>query len=405
MANQPDVHSASPLEGVAAESGVQSVPQFFQYCLVALFVVGSVASFTRMDSISPIPMTTLLDVWIVLFVLWCFFRGRNRCVVACLGLGVYLASRFALALLGGSPMLDTIQAYKWPVYLLAFAFAVGRHWVNVGMLRKLTSFVLAASLLKYVAVLFLEGSDSRPELLVENNFELALLCGLVAVLFPGFRRRWLVLIVLGVIVILSGSRSASVIYLIVLAYTLFLVRREHRIALLALFYLVPIAAVIPIWIFVQRFAVSSTIDRLKFLDVFVSEVDGWHVLNWLFGTYPITPLSDDACNALYFYQSLFSTAGDGTCYAVIFHSFVLRVIFDAGIVGLLLAHLCAWWLLRRGGVSASLSVTLVSIAFANGLSVSGLNNPYVALPMLIALVTSFSPNVSVDPEAFGSRKG
>lgn len=141
----------------------------------------------------------------------------------------------------------------------------------------------------------------------------------------------------------------------------------------------------------RRAASSTQVDRLNFLGVFLAEAQAFTALNWLFGTAPITPLSPGACHGLSYYESLFSSAGDGTCYSVILHAFVLRVIFDAGLVGLAIAYGGAWYFMRRGRVRTGLAMTLLAIAFANGLSVSGLNNPYVALPILVAILAAAVP--------------
>src|SRR5699024_10128365 len=107
---------------------------------------------------------------------------------------------------------------------------------------------------------------------------------------------------------------------------------------------------------------------------------------WIFGTAPMTPLSTQTCAALDFYSELFSAAQDGSCYSVILHSFALRVLYDAGLIGALLVLLVPIAVMLRAGVPMILTLTLSAIAVANSLSVSGLNNPYVALPILLAIL-------------------
>jgi hypothetical protein len=152
----------------------------------------------------------------------------------------------------------------------------------------------------------------------------------------------------------------------------------------------PLVVVIPVAAFVIR-TTSQRIDRLNFLDAFLHDVSDWTIFNWLFGSVPITPLSAETCRDLSFYEKLFSTAGDGSCYSVIYHAFVLRVLFDSGILGLLLVFGGAWVALMRARVKVGLAVFLVAVAGANSLSVSGLNSPYVLLPILIAILLAGEP--------------
>lgn len=368
---------------------IQALPGLLIRGLYALLAVGAVASFSRFDYYSPLPMTVLLDAWVVLFVVTSFLRGRLLMLIPVMLLAAYLMTRLLPVMYSEAPFVDALQAYKWVLYLVAFAFAVGRTWGSLQPLIRLTWFLLGLTLLKYVGVWAVEGSRSRPALLVENNFELALLAGLVAVLFPHMvGRRWMAVGLLGVIVVLSGSRSGAITFLLLAVYSLLQLRHHHRFAPLLIAYVVPIAAALPAWVFIDRAASSTQVDRLNFLGVFLAEAQAFTALTWIFGTSPITPLSPGACHGLSYYESLFSSAGDGTCYSVILHAFVLRVIFDAGFVGLTIAYGGAWYFMRRGGVRTGLALTLLAIAFANGLSVSGLNNPYVALPILVAILTA-----------------
>lgn len=71
---------------------------------------------------------------------------------------------------------------------------------------------------------------------------------------------------------------------------------------------------------------------------------------------------------------------------MIFHAFVMRVIFDAGLLGLALAFGVIIYAMRKSGVSWLLTLCITAIALANGLSVSGPNNPWVAIVVLVAIL-------------------
>jgi hypothetical protein len=66
----------------------------------------------------------------------------------------------------------------------------------------------------------------------------------------------------------------------------------------------------------------------------------------------------------------------------------MRLYYDGGVLALLLALIVPVVVMRMSRVSWTLIIVLMSIATINSLSVSGLNNPYVALPILLAVLTA-----------------
>ncbi|WP_146120059.1 hypothetical protein [Leucobacter massiliensis] len=247
--------------------------------------------------------------------------------------------------------------------------------------------LILLALCKAVITLVLLGPGERPGLLLENNFELALFCGLAAVVYRFLtgKHQFLMLACLGLLVVLSGSRSGVVAFFVLYVFAV----AQSRLKVFAK-YLSSLAVLAVAWVvvevFLSRAGASGAIDRLNFLAVFLDETRNWGPLEWVLGTVAITPLSGAACRSLSYYESLFSSADDGTCYSVILHAFLLRVLFDSGILGLLLAFGGIFVLMRRAKVSRLLSLTLLGIAIANSASVSGPNNPYVLLPILLAIL-------------------
>lgn len=383
----------------------QTIPAFFRGSLYTLLVVAGLAGLPFIGGFSPLPTTELLDVWVVGLIAYCIVRGRTTAWGLFLLLVGYLVTRIIGALATESPLLDFLQAYRWVLYLIMFALVVGRAWGPKAPLVRVTWTLLLLAVIKAGLTFVVLGPGERPGLLLENNFELALFAGLVAVAYPhASRGRGWMVILMGLLAVLAGSRSGSVIFAILFVYAVMQAKNVNLFFRYLLVLAIPVAAFVAVWIFADRAANSTQIDRLNFLDVFLSETSGWTPWNWLFGTPPITPLSDGGCHRLSYYQSLFSSVGDGSCYSVILHAFVLRVLFDAGIVGLLLALVVTWFTMRKGGVRFALAATLLLIAFANGMSVSGLNNPYVALPIILAIVTASTPTAPVtEPDASSRR--
>ncbi|MGO4692078.1 hypothetical protein [Glaciibacter sp. 2TAF33] len=380
-----------------------AVPAFLRISLYALLIVGAALSVPSIGTYSPLPVETLLDAWIIAFMVTYLVRGSIRTTGLLLLLGGYSLTRIIPALASESPMVDFFQAYRWLLYLVAFAFAVGRTWGPARSLVRLMWILLGLALAKTALTLLTLGPGARSGLLTENNFEIALFSGLVAVLYSRLtdRSRFWAMLLLGVLVLTSGSRSGAIAYAILVVYVILQAKSANLFVRYLLACTLPVLVIALVQVFESR-AQNGGIDRLNFLNVFLGETQAWNVLTWLFGTAPITPLSSGGCGRLSFYVNLFSSTGDGHCYSVIFHAFVMRVAFDAGIVGLIIAFSVTWYTLRRSNVELGLSATLLLLAFTNGLSVSGLNNPYVALPILLAIATATGTSI-VELPAYDTR--
>lgn len=377
--------------GLLANTDKQTLPTLLRRSLYVFLVVLALLSLPTLGrSYGPIPATVVLDAWIIAFIVVCIVRGKTIASLLVLLLAGYLLTRIVPALYTESPLEDFLQAYRWVLYLIAFALALGRTWGPLNGLIRVTWTLAIAATLKAAATLVLVGPGERPGLLLENNFELALFCGLAAALYShlGNRRGWLI-VILGVLTVLSGSRSGAVVFVILALYAVIQFRSANLFYRYLLGLISLAAAALPIIVFNERAqGAVFRLDRLNFLDVFLAETRQWTAVEWLFGTVPLTPLNPNSCLSLSYYQALFSSTGDGSCYSVILHAFTLRVIFDAGLLGLAIAVLVPWYIMRRAGVTRWLTLTLTLIAVANGFSVSGLNNPYVALPILVAIMTA-----------------
>ncbi len=368
--------------------------------LYSLLGIGAVASLPRIGEYSPFPMANLLDVWFIAFILATVWRGPLPEFRVTLLLLVYGMTRLIPALYTESPVGDFVQAYKWLLYLIAFTLAVGREWGSMRGLRLLLWVLVTLSLLKTAVSVALVGPTVRSGLLIENNFEIALFVGLAVVVFDTLTRpkKWLAFSMLAALTITSGSRSGIIAFAIFAIYAVVRARIGPVLRYLAIL-AIPILGWVVAAVFSARDAIAADTGRSNFLDAFISETRNWSWFDWAFGTTPLTALSNDSCMRLSYYQYLFSTTGDGdTCYSVILHAFTMRIVFDAGIFGLILALGVCLWSMRQARVRRLLVFTLLAVAVTNGLSVSGLNNPYVALPILLAILTA-KPRERLNPTA------
>ena len=366
------------------------LPRFSEWLLVTMPSVLAFGGLVTLNAPNALPAVSVLDGGFVIATLLLLPRASRRIYAPIFVLLFLFVLRMTMACLEFStPFFDALQAHKWLLYLIeSFVFLD----VSMSSPRRIalaTKILVVLALVKY-SLVFLTQSAGRTGILDENNFELALFCGLVALSYKHMgRARSLLVAATGLVVVLSQSRSGSVEFLILLAYVVSVSTWRGPLARYLSAIFVGTSVVIPLLIFGDR-STGTVIDRVNFLNVFLSETSHWSPLNWLFGLPPITPLSSDACFTLSYYQPLFSTAGDGTCYSVVLHAYLLRIIIDAGLVGLIGSFGIMWWLMSRSSVPLALRLCLIAIAIANSASVSGLNNLFVILPMVLAMVSSQS---------------
>jgi hypothetical protein len=349
--------------------------------LIGLAVVGVLSPHT----FNLAPAGPLLEVAFLLAMVVTGLRLGPGSVPMLVIAGSYVGVKLLLLLtLGSAGLADFVQAYKSFIYLVALGLVVGRRFVDGARLARMTTFLVAAFLLKYGYSLVF-GLADRPGVYIENNFELVMLIGLVLVAWPYFgARRDLVFVCLATTVLISGSRSAALGLLCV--YAALYLRPGTRTWPLHLAGLAGVAYAV-LAVFTSRAAADGEVelDRLVFLDTFSYEVRNWPLWEFVTGSFPLTPLSPGSCGNLAFYEVLFSRSDPGTCYSVILHSFFLRAVFDHGLLGLVLIYALVWLGLRRSGTSTRDAVALLALVSVSGLSVSAFNNVFVAIVLAAAM--------------------
>jgi hypothetical protein len=310
----------------------------------------------------------------------------------------YVFLKVLLLLLYGSASLpDFVQAYKSYIYLVALAFVVRKAAFQGRRLARVTTFLVAAFLLKYAYSLVL-GLADRPGIFIENNFELIMLIGLVHLAWPYLgSRQTVVFLGLAATVLISGSRSAALGLLCV--YVGLYLRTSIRTWPLHIAGVTAVGYAV-LSVFTSRAADDGAVelDRLVFLNTFLYEVRDWPLWEFLTGSFPLTPLSPGSCASLSFYEILFSRTDPGTCYSVILHSFFLRGAFDHGVLGVVLLYALVWRGLRRSGTSVRDALSLLMLITVSGFSVSAFNNVFVAIVLAVAMGLDRTPRGSADGE-------
>jgi hypothetical protein len=311
---------------------------------------------------------------------------------------IYLGLSYIYAVdMKGADLQDFLLIYKSFVYLFFLSLLAGKKLMTYEGTNKLLFILLGLFFVKYVAMIAVKGED-RPILYMENNFELMLLYALFLVRYTVTKKNaLLVLGFVGLITILSLSRSSLLMYSVLVLFVFYNSYEKIRV------FIIPAAILLLggmiLFIFSQRDSSIEDIDRFKFMMVWWSQVKDWNLFEWLFGAPRITNLSAPACRFFYlWHDTLFSRSGNGTCYSVVFHSFLLRAIFDHGILGLVFIIFAAYKILVVSGVRKGVAVVFVSIVIINGLSVSSFNNLFYAVStvFLMATNTEFSDNETED---------
>lgn len=310
--------------------------------------------------------------------------------VAC----AWVVLAFATTYISASPnIFDFLLIYKAFIYVVLLTFFIRRNFFSDTEVSRLFYLLLAAYFVKYSIATIISDSSIRyrPGIFTENNFELILLLVLYirTISFQNFkgnpfgRREYVQSLVIFLVLLLSGSRSATVAGLAGAA--ILFTRLDSYKSLLRAFLLILIASGVAGFVFFTRLTDSDfqDIDRVRMFWIFYDVQSGKGFLEWLVGSPPITALPVWACNELSYYQSLFSYSGDGSCYSVIFHSYLFRAIHDYGFAGLGFIMFFVWYGLKLSCKSLRELLAIFSIIFLNGLSVSSMNSIFSAIALAI----------------------
>jgi hypothetical protein len=232
----------------------------------------------------------------------------------------------------------------------------------------------------------------RPDLFVENNFEVPIVISLYVICFRSFGHDIIKpTIALVALVVISGSLSSLIIMLAVTGILFFNVRYIKYI----LFALPFIAFILPDYlrgliearIFYKTGGIFdlSAIDRFQFYLAFSEVVieRGLAILPSVI----IYPLPVDICQTFAFYEQLIADPSANHCYSVVLHAGLLRMILDYGVM-ITILYFCAIYLIVRRYLSISESLSIVAIYFLSSLSISGV---YSGVCMLSIFLLATGP--------------
>lgn len=351
-------------------------------------IVLSLSGLVSTGSLNILPAEAVFEVSLAACILALARLPKRKPAAIALIAAAYVTGSAVIAIyIRNANPLDFLQAYKAFIYCAMLAPFVNRKIFDDKFISNLFATLTIVFLLKYGYERFFgDGSKHsiRPTVFSENNFELILLTLLYyrAMMFDRLSRTFWTAAVFAV-VLLSGSRSAMLgIVIAAIATQARGFKLKH---IMSAGVAAPIAGAAAFYLFAERStgAGIESLDRFRFLLVFLEEIKNWSWYNYVFGTMPITPLSPSSCSSLKFWSNLFSFSDDGKCYSVILHSYLLRVIFDHGLVGLIFLSLGINWCLKYSGYGLKDRLVVLGVLVSSALSVSSFNNIFCALSLLI----------------------
>ncbi|MDV6253344.1 hypothetical protein [Vibrio sp. EA2] len=307
-------------------------------------------------------------------------------------IGVYLLSTIMIFFYRGLDnaysVIDYVLIYKSIFYLFLLSLQT-RNSFTINNLKYIFYVLLFFFVVKYSVGYFIY-SIPRPGLFTENNFEIMLLLLLfLSLSYHHIALNKLAIISFIFVVFISGSRSAQACLVFIYFFLYHDISFNKK---LIKYGIVSFLLFIFIVLFMNRLGGVSidSIDRVKFLIIFIEELKYLNFQDVLFGTDIITPLSPASCSQLQFYSSLFSSKDSSVCFSVILHSYIFRAIFDHGIIGLTLLMFMFWRLLVIQGFDKRFSSIFIFTVLLNGLSVSSFNSVFFAFSFYLVNSSSKS---------------
>lgn len=363
------------------------MPRGVERTLLALVVGLAVVGLASLGEFNMVPAHQILDVALYGAALTLLGWVDRRMLPLVVAVGALVAVRAAFALTSTDAGLgDVVQAHKWLLNIAVVLLCSGRVARIPDLAARMAWVLIPLALLKYVVEVVALGHD-RPGLLYENNFEIALLCGLVVVALRDMAHYRLVLLgMLGVAVVLAGSRSGAIAFGITALFAVHTLIGAKAVRLYVAALTAAGAIVAAALLFAARYEAEGQVDRLNFAAIFGDETGERGLVGWLLGPPPMTALTTESCARLDFYAVLIADQSANECYSVVLHAFLLRVLFDFGLVGLVAAFAIPAYVMVRNHVPWPVVTALTLIAFSNSASVSGINNPFITLPIVLAIL-------------------
>ncbi|EOC7459410.1 hypothetical protein ACI7Y0_001781 [Vibrio cholerae] len=364
---------------------------FFERIFIFLIIITSTYSvLTIFFNFGYLNVNILFELFFFALFLFSFGLIRGNLWIAIFFL-LYIFINLALYLYSGSgDIRDFLIVNKFIIYTLCVSLVLPKSLFSREFIQSFFQLLIFFFLVKYLASRII--GIERPSLFYESNFEVFFLTVIFSLNFLLQKHKSIFNTIIYIfIILLSGSKSGLFICFVTILYHYVLSYDEEidiRSVIYKFFLSIPIFSLA---YFIQdRFSSMdiSKVDRFVFLSLYIDELKSWSLVNYLFGTYPITPLSRDTCSTLSYYESLFSQSGKFECFSVVLHSFILRVTFDHGYIIFAFFLISLFFILINSGLKREYALFLIVIMVLNGISVSSFNSVYIAISFLIVILTN-----------------
>lgn len=365
---------------------------FRDYILIIGFAIAITNSivfqFLNVQFVS-IRTSTFIDIIFVAFAILSIRKIDLSSILFSLLIIIYASLVIFLSYANDVPLYEAVRATKWSYYLVLIILAQNGLPVSKKFFLKFVRYALIICFIKYLFDKIMFGFTYRPYLIYENNFELLFLSVLyIGFLFEhrinGLRKINFYTFLFLMISFMSLSRWAVISTCLILIAMNF----NNKSAKAKYIQIAFITASLTFLVVTLSIRVQNLkdIDRYKFFVILLEELKKNSLIEWLVKpNLVLKSLSPDSCTSLRFYQLLLADTETNSCYSVILHSFVLRILFDFGPIILTLL-LTVFFILFKRHFDSKVAFLCLMILILNGLSVSSINTGFGALPFVIILL-------------------
>jgi hypothetical protein len=368
-------------------------PNIFIIFFCILVLVSSLFDIPR----QVFPFKTILEFGVFLIFMFTCMKYKSKYHYLLLYFIGYILYNITYGyFISGAHIRDILIENKFLFYFPIIIFACSsKSLISFKTLSLFQKVIIIVFIFKYSFMKFIEGVN-RPEFISESNFELSMIL-IVSFFIFYFSKKisYVNLSLVFLIVLLSGSRSAflGLIPFVFLCFSRAELGKSLRYIVISF---IVFAVLLLTAILAPRILSFDSIDRLTFLFILFDEVQSWTFFEFLFGTDPITPLKDASCHRLRHFEGKFASDGSGKCYAVILHSFFMRLFFNHGVIGLFVT-MASLYSIIRSRFDTHFTLGIMFFVCTSSLSVSGMSNVFIVFSLCLLFISKLPeiPNYRV----------
>jgi hypothetical protein len=236
---------------------------------------------------------------------------------------------------------------------------------------------------------------ARPSVFEENNIELM---GLFVYWIYAARlsRKKIDHLLLGYVVTISGSITASVVFLVIVG-AIFLTEQRRKFIVAGFIFS---ALIVSYLLYDRSISSINNVDRYHYVvSALSSMAEQGSVVTSIFGFPAATAVPEAVCEL-----SPWKRTDAGICYSNAFQLSWARILWDHGILGVMLVAWLYYKSLIWRGLGQSSSRLIFIIAMIGGFSVSGVGNTYAAIAVAMIIMFRDKRGRNTDQASNGRSK-